>query len=801
MPTERFKKVPVTFASVQEYIAVFEPLVLEECGALLVRGNEEALNMQAHQAVVAITSLQDEFLVSRIAMDEGVARDYSDNDFILLSKDDPNDESARAELHAIGFVDGHEGQQSLSVKFYMQMSMQEGNDAGKKRVQAMQAGLSQPGSTWYVLKLSSMSTIMREWSALHAVQDLRFKDVLLSAKTSTSRRTSKLMVPQIMKEKVEAEYNASQVSAVTQGLDGTPVVLIQGPPGTGKTRTILALLSIIMHSAPPGSARLLKGSTTARPIVQIGMQDQKRLWLQASPWLIGANPREAIKPWDAPSTVPTYLDAFGLLSVSKPVRVGKDVGRKSHVLVCAPSNSALDEIVMRLLSTGLLDEHGDKHTPGIIRMGMNVHHSVASVSMETLVERRLEATKESRGGRGPSRIERDRMKLALLEEAHIVCSTLSFSGSGLFAQMSRKFDVVVIDEAAQAVEPAILVPLVQGVKQVYLVGDPIQLPATVISKRAVSFGYDVSLFKRLQQAGYPVQVLDTQYRMHPSICRFPSNQFYDGGVKTGEGVEAQTQRPWHADKAFGPFVFYDVSGKESIPEGSSSIVNVVEVEMVLCVYRELVHLHPDLRTKPSVAVISPYKAQVKLMREKFRQALGEEGARIVDVNTVDGFQGREKDVAIFSTVRTQVGRSIGFVADERRMNVGLTRARSSLIVIGNAKALKGDERWGNLIKQATVDRCLYRPAKPFADYLQKVISGKVAAAKPTAADLKANKVAAPASAVNAAPDEDDADLYSDDDTSVAATTGLHARAGKRRMEGATPGNQIAAAKRAKQSRP
>ena len=84
--------------------------------------------------------------------------------------------------------------------------------------------------------------------------------------------------------------------------------------------------------------------------------------------------------------------------------------------------------------------------------------------------------------------------------------------------------------------------------QVYLVGDPIQLPATVISKRAVSFGYDVSLFKRLQQAGYPVQVLDTQYRMHPAICRFPSKQFYDGGVKTGEGVEAQTQRPWHAAK-------------------------------------------------------------------------------------------------------------------------------------------------------------------------------------------------------------------------------------------------------------
>ena len=84
--------------------------------------------------------------------------------------------------------------------------------------------------------------------------------------------------------------------------------------------------------------------------------------------------------------------------------------------------------------------------------------------------------------------------------------------------------------------------------QVFLVGDPIQLPATVISKRAVSYGYDVSLFKRLQTAGYPVQVLDTQYRMHPDICRFPSDQFYHSGVKTGEGVEAATRRPWHAQK-------------------------------------------------------------------------------------------------------------------------------------------------------------------------------------------------------------------------------------------------------------
>lgn len=106
-----------------------------------------------------------------------------------------------------------------------------------------------------------------------------------------------------------------------------------------------------------------------------------------------------------------------------------------------------------------------------------------------------------------SRMERDRLRMAILEEASIVCTTLAFSGGNSFARLVRKFDVVVVDEAAQAVEPSVLVPLAHGgAKQVFLVGDPEQLPATVMSSVAVAQGYDKSLFKRLQQAGYPVQV-------------------------------------------------------------------------------------------------------------------------------------------------------------------------------------------------------------------------------------------------------------------------------------------------------
>ncbi|GFR43539.1 hypothetical protein Agub_g4420, partial [Astrephomene gubernaculifera] len=338
------------------------------------------------------------------------------------------------------------------------------------------------------------------------------------------------------------------------------------------------------------------------------------------------------------------------------------------------------------------------------------------------------------GGRaGGGGAERDRMRVAILDEANIVCSTLSFAGSSVFYRLSRKFDVVVIDEAAQAVEPSTLVPLVMGCKQVYLVGDPVQLPATVISTRAVEQGYDCSLFKRLQTAGYPVRVLDTQYRMHPDIAAFPSSEFYSGRLLNGEGVLEETRQPWHSQPAFGPFAFYDVAGRESTPPGGASIMNKAEAHMVLVVYRELVHAYPQLRRTASVAVISPYKAQVKLLRDSFRTALGEEAARLVDINTIDGFQGREKDICIFSAVRSPVapkkgGRrpGIGFVADERRVNVGLTRARCSLIVIGNMRALQVDPHWANLIHSALTRRCLYRPKPPYADWMAGVLAGSVA---------------------------------------------------------------------------
>ncbi|PON31162.1 P-loop containing nucleoside triphosphate hydrolase, partial [Parasponia andersonii] len=299
-----------------------------------------------------------------------------------------------------------------------------------------------------------------------------------------------------------------------------------------------------------------------------------------------------------------------------------------------------------------------------------------------------------------------------------VFSTLSFSGSALFSKWNRGFDVVIIDEAAQAVEPAILVPLANGCKQVFLVGDPVQLPATVISPIAEKFGYRMSMFERFQKAGYPVTMLKTQYRMHPEIRRFPSGEFYAESLEDGPNVKDSTRRSWHDYRCFGPFCFFNLhEGKESQPSGSGSWVNADEVEFVFHLYKKLVSTYPDLKSSQQFAIISPYSAQVNLLKERFKNTFGVDSEKVVDITTVDGCQGREKDVAIFSCVRANEKKGIGFVADFRRMNVGITRAKSSVLVVGSASTLRrGDEHWNNLVQSAEKRDCMFKVSKPYSSF-------------------------------------------------------------------------------------
>ncbi|XP_058096737.1 uncharacterized ATP-dependent helicase C29A10.10c-like [Magnolia sinica] len=301
---------------------------------------------------------------------------------------------------------------------------------------------------------------------------------------------------------------------------------------------------------------------------------------------------------------------------------------------------------------------------------------------------------------------RSNLEASFANEAEIVFTTVSSSGRKLFSRLTHGFDMVVIDEAAQASEVAILPPLSLGAARCVLVGDPQQLPATVISKAAGTLLYSRSLFERFQQAGCPTMLLSVQYRMHPQIRDFPSRYFYQGRLTDSESVSNLPDEVYYKDPLLKPYVFFDVThGRESHRGGSVSYQNIHEAQFCVRLYE---HLQKTLKScggkKVSVGIITPYKLQLKCLQREFEEVLNSEEGKEIYINTVDAFQGQERDVIIMSCVRAS-NHGVGFVADIRRMNVALTRARRALWVMGNANALVQSEDWAALIADARSRKC------------------------------------------------------------------------------------------------
>ncbi|KAA8536513.1 hypothetical protein F0562_028990 [Nyssa sinensis] len=710
------KEVKDTYRDIDDYLATFEPLLFEEVKAQILQGRDEEDETDWKVGLVRECNEADGFHLLNIIIQDGDS--ISQNDLLLLSKKKFGDGKELTMVYAFALVEHRlrDGQHRLRMYLGGEVKRIDKDEVKScPRLLNMRSLITEVDKSWYILKTCSLSTIVREYVALRSISSLPFKDLILTAAESNYNSEDRSWkVPRPLMEFIESNHNESQQEAIRAGLSRDKFVLIQGPPGTGKTQTILGLLSAILHAAP---ARVHSKGKLCE--IKLGpalpIQDKYNHWGKASPWLAGINPRDAKMPENGD-------DGFFPTSGNelKPEVVNSSRKYRVRVLVCAPSNSALDEIVLRVLNTGIRDENDRAYHPKIVRIGLKPHHSVQSVSIDYLVEQKLagmETQNIDKQKQGRAERDVDIIRASLLDEAAIVFSTLSFSGSALFNKSNRGYDVVIIDEAAQAIEPATLIPLANGCKQVFLVGDPVQLPATVISPIAEKFGYGMSLFKRFQRAGYPVKMLKTQYRMHPEIRSFPSREFYAESLEDGPDVEDQTTRSWHKYRCFGPFCFFDIhEGKESQPSGSGSWVNEDEAEFVLLMYLKLVTRYPELKSSSRLAIISPYRHQVKLFRERFRSTFGMESDKVVDINTVDGFQGREKDVAIFSCVRASKDKGIGFVADFRRMNVGITRARSSVLVVGSASSLKRDKHWKNLVESAEQRNYLFKVSKPYTKF-------------------------------------------------------------------------------------
>ncbi|CAH9118726.1 unnamed protein product [Cuscuta europaea] len=343
---------------------------------------------------------------------------------------------------------------------------------------------------------------------------------------------------------------------------------------------------------------------------------------------------------------------------------------------------------------------------------------------------------------------RHKLRKAILKEAEIIVTTLSGCGGDLYGVCSESvsgqrfrgssenvlFDAVVVDEAAQALEPAALIPLQllksKGTRCV-MVGDPKQLPGTVLSTVATKYFFQCSMFERLQRAGHPVVMLTKQYRMHPEICHFPSLHFYSGKLINGNSMSTKSA-PFHETSVLGPYIFFDVvdgnelHGKNS---GAMSLYNECEANAAVELLQFFKRRYATEFVGGRIGVITPYKSQLSLLRSRFSNAFGTSVTAEMEFNTVDGFQGREVDILIFSTVRAAKARptdqayssNIGFVADVRRMNVALTRAKLSLWILGNATTLQTNRSWDALIKDAKERNLVISARKPYSSVFKSAL--------------------------------------------------------------------------------
>ncbi len=305
---------------------------------------------------------------------------------------------------------------------------------------------------------------------------------------------------------------------------------------------------------------------------------------------------------------------------------------------------------------------------------------------------------------GPRHME---MVQALLSSADLVFCTLCVAGSHVVRTM-KSVEVLVVDEAAQAVEPEVLIPLSLSPKRLLLAGDPQQLGATICSQGADQAGLGRPLLARLMiDCQRPASLLSVQYRMHPEISSFPNARFYHGKLCDAPCV-SETLAPWCSEGGIGwlgPCAFIDIGsghgGNEAV-DASGSRCSPPEAALVAWIVTHLQkRWRVDVTDPDQLRVLTFYSAQVRSIKSALPAPLqgtaGETatatqaGGGGLSVHTVDGSQGAESDVIVLSFVRSNARGSIGFVSEPRRLNVALTRGRKSLIMVGDAATLGKDK--------------------------------------------------------------------------------------------------------------
>ena len=391
--------------------------------------------------------------------------------------------------------------------------------------------------------------------------------------------------------------------------------------------------------------------------------------------------------------------------------INETLMRESQVLVCAQSNMAVDWISEKLVDRGINvlrignpTRVNDKMLGFTYERRFEAHPDYPQLWAIRKAMRELRRRKKGRDDNFHQKLERLKSRATELEirinadlfgEARVIASTLVGSANRLLE--GQKFGTLFIDEAAQALEAACWIPM-RRVSRVILAGDHCQLPPTVKSIAALKGGLGKTLMERIvENKPECVTLLGVQYRMNEEIMKFSSDWFYGGKVKTAPEIR-QRKSILNFDR---PILWIDTgqmevgpdepSNKEQFVGESFGRVNKGEAELTLRHLQDYftkIGKERILEEQIDVGVISPYRAQVQYLRKLVKQrAFFKPYRRLITVNTVDGFQGQERDIILISMVRANENGKIGFLRDLRRMNVAITRARMKLIILGDVATL------------------------------------------------------------------------------------------------------------------
>ncbi|XP_058015439.1 probable helicase senataxin [Ahaetulla prasina] len=509
-----------------------------------------------------------------------------------------------------------------------------------------------------------------------------------------------------MKDFNEGQRRAieSAYAMITQNPSSPKVCLIHGPPGTGKSKVIVGLLHRILgeRSGKENSIQSLNAKIKTNRVLVCAPSNAAIDNLMKKIILGFKRFREK--------------NALGNCGDINLVRLGQQKSINSEV-----RKFSLDDQIDRKINKTMLGkdqdlqkkkEDLDRRLDALSRLRamdrsekgekkQQLEDEICQLSKER--QRLASQLKEARG-------RTQELKASIILESHIICCTLSTSGGMLLKSAFRRLggdpvSCVIVDEAGQACEVETLIPLIHGCKKLVLVGDPKQLPPTIKSLKAQDYRFEQSMIGRLykhlkeQDQGNmsgkcPVLQLTVQYRMHPEICLFPSKYIYEGVLTTDRKIaEDRFSLAW----PFQPYLLFDVLDSHEERE-NDSYCNPQEGTLLAELMKVIKGKKKDIGSR-QIGIITPYNAQKKRIQRQLDKEFGENS--VGEIDTVDGFQGREKDCIIVTCVRANSPQgSIGFLKSLQRLNVTITRAKYSLFILGKLKTLMENKDWNEMIQDA-----------------------------------------------------------------------------------------------------